>query len=204
MNSTLDYEQEQFELVQIGNRAGFAFFYHRHHDGIYYYIRRMGADAAFARALTQEVFDSCWDLRTSLTSPIHLGAYLYVFARQLYLDYARHFQRMPTFDRCEVRSAHLEPNTTTALNDLCLRVLHDMTRAMKGLTTQRRLVLKLLYVDELDVPAVARMLDISPQTVRNTKAQATDFLRRKLYDRDLLMSLSLRALLHYMEEQQNN
>ena len=202
MNTILDHEQEQFELLQIGNRTGYNFFYHRHHEGIYYYIRRMGSGVAFAKTLTQEVFDSCWDLRGNLKSPIHLGAYLYVFARQLYLDYARHFQRSPTFDRGELKALHLEPDATKQLNTLCERVLYDMTHAMKGLTTQRRLVLKLLYVNELEVPAVAQMLAISPQTVRNTKAQATDFLRRKLYDRDLLMSLSLRSLLHYMEEQQ--
>ncbi len=58
----------------------------------------------------------------------------------------------------------------------------------------------LLYLRGLDVPAVAKLLNLSPQTVRNHKAQATAFLRDRLYDRDLLMPLILSILLRYLEE----
>jgi RNA polymerase sigma-70 factor (ECF subfamily) len=201
MNITLSHEQEQFELFQAGDKAGYAYFFWRHQEGIYHYIRRMGADTQLARDLSQDVFKRVWDQRTSMNTAQHLGAYVYVMARHLFLDYARKLQRMSTLNRELTCAARLEVGANRELDTTCQHVLHEMKVAMRGLTAQRRLVLKLLHVQGLEVPVVAEMLRVSPQTVRNTKAQATNFLRRKLYDRDLLMGLSLKILLHYMEEQ---
>jgi RNA polymerase sigma-70 factor (ECF subfamily) len=199
--STTDQDQEQFRLLHAGDKAGYAYFFRRHQEGIYHYFRRMGADAELAKDLSQDVFKRLWDLRGMLQSAQHVGAYTYVMARHLFLDYARKLQRMSTLNRELAYAARLEAGANKELEIVCQRVLNEMKVAMRGLTAQRRLVLKLLYVQEMEVPAVAEMLGISPQTVRNTKAQATNFLRRKLYDRDLLMSISLKILLHYMEEQ---
>jgi RNA polymerase sigma-70 factor (ECF subfamily) len=204
MNITLDQEQEQFELLQAGDKTGYAYFYRRHQEGIYYYIRRMGAEAELAKGLSQDVFKQLWDLRASMTSAPHLAAYIYVMARYLFVDYARKLQRMPAYSRDLAYAARLEAGANKELELICQRVLNELRLAMKGLTDQRRLVLKLLYVQGLEVPAVAELLNVSPQTVRNTKSQATNFLRRKLYDRDLLMSLSLPGLLAYMEELDRN
>ena len=200
MNLTVDHEQEQFELLQAGDKAGYAYFFRRHQEGIYHYIRRMGADAELAKALSQDAFKRLWDLHGCMDSAQHLGAYMYVMARHLFLDYARKLQRMPVFNRDMAYAARLEVGANKELELICQRVLNELKIAMKGLTMQRRLVLKLLYVQGLEVPTVAEMLNVSPQTVRNTKSQATNFLRRKLYDRDLLMSLSMASLLTYMEE----
>jgi RNA polymerase sigma factor (sigma-70 family) len=201
MNNTLTREQEQFELLLAGDNAGYAYFFRLHQEGIYQYLRRMGADAELAKALSQDVFKRTWDLHGSMNSAPHLGAYLYVMARHLFLDYARKLQRLPIFNRDLAYAARMEASANKELGLICQRVLNELKLAMKGLTEQRRLVLKLLYVQGLEVPVVAEMLNVSPQTVRNTKSQATNFLRRKMYDRDLLMGLSLRILLQYMEEQ---
>jgi RNA polymerase sigma-19 factor, ECF subfamily len=198
--STTDQDQVQFGLLRAGDKAGYAYFFRRHQEGIYHYFRRMGADAELAKDLSQDVFKRLWDLRGTVNSAQHVGAYIYVMARHIFLDYARKLQRMTTLNRDLAYAARLEAGANEELEIICQRVLNEMKVAMRGLTAQRRLVLKLLYVQELEVPVVAEMLGISPQTVRNTKAQATNFLRRKLYDRDLLMSLSLKILLHYMEE----
>jgi RNA polymerase sigma factor (sigma-70 family) len=199
--ATIDQDKAQFELLQTGDKAGYAYFFRRHQEGIYHYFRRMGADAELAKDLSQDVFKRVWDLRTTMSTSQHLAAYLYVMARHLFLDYARKLQRMSTLNRELAYAARLEAGANKELEIVCQRVLHEMKAAMRGLTAQRRLVLKMLYVQGLEVPVVAEMLGLSPQTVRNTKAQATNFLRRKLYDRDLLMGLNLRILLQYMEEQ---
>ena len=44
MNVSPDHEQEQFELLQAGDKVGYAYFFRRHQEGIYHYFRRMGAD----------------------------------------------------------------------------------------------------------------------------------------------------------------
>jgi RNA polymerase sigma-70 factor (ECF subfamily) len=45
------------------------------------------------------------------------------------------------------------------------------------LTARQRLVLKLLYEDELDVADAASVLNVTPQTIRSTKHKAMERLR---------------------------
>jgi len=199
--STLLNEQEQFELFKKGDKDAYAYFFVLHHKGIYSYIRNMAADAETAKDLSQDVFKRLWDLRGNINSPQHLAAYIYVMARHLFLENLRKLKVMSHAARDLAYTASMEANMNRELEIVCHRVLGEMKAAMQRLSAKRKLVLRLLYIKELDINTVAQMLMLSPQTVRNHKAQATAFLREKLYDRDLLMPLSLTILLRYIEEQ---
>jgi RNA polymerase sigma factor (sigma-70 family) len=194
-------EQEQFELFKEGNKEAYAYFFVRHHEGIYHYIRNMAADAETARDLSQDVFKRLWDLRTNIYSAQHLAAYIYVMARHLFLEHLRKLKTRSNASRDLAYAASVEANMNRELEIVCHRVLMEMKAAMQRLSAKRRLVLRLLYIKELDINAIAQQLNLSPQTIRNHKAQATAFLREKLYDRDLVMPLSLSILLRYFEEQ---
>ena len=194
-------EQEQFELFKDGNKEAYAYFFVRHHEGIYNYIRNMAADAETAKDLSQDVFKRLWDLRGNITSAQHLAAYIYVMARHLFLEHLRRLKIMSKAARELAYTAGMDMNMNKELEIVCHRVLMEMKNAMQRLSAKRKLVLRLLYIKELDIESVAYLLKLSPQTVRNHKAQATAFLREKLYDRDLVMPLSLSILLRYIEEQ---
>lgn len=194
-------EQEQFELFKEGSKDAYAYFFVRHHEGIYSYIRNMSADAETAKDLSQDVFKRLWDLRGNTNSAQHLAAYIYVMARHLFLVHLRKLKIMSNAARELAYTTGMEEAMNNELEIVCHRVLAEMKVAMQGLSAKRKLVLRLLYIKELDINAVAQLLKLSPQTVRNHKAQATAFLREKLFDRDLLMPLSLSILLRYIEEQ---
>lgn len=194
-------EQEQFELFKEGNKDAYAYFFMRHHEGIYNYIRNMAADAETAKDLSQDVFKRLWDLKGNINSAQHLAAYIYVMARHLFLEHLRRLKIMSNAARDLAYAASMEAGMNRELEIVCHRVLAEMKNAMQRLSAKRKLVLRLLYIKELDINAVAELLKLSPQTVRNHKAQATAFLRAKLYDRDLVMPLSLTILLRYIEEQ---
>lgn len=200
MSTSLD-EQEQFELFKEGNKDAYAYFFVRHHESIYNYIRNMAADAETAKDLSQDVFKRLWDLRGNTNSAQHLAAYIYVMARHLFLAHLRKLKIMSNAARELAYTASMEETMNSELEIVCHRVLAEMKAAMQRLSAKRKLVLQLLYIKELDINAVAQLLKLSPQTVRNHKAQATAFLREKLFDRDLLMPLSLSILLRYIEEQ---
>jgi len=197
--STQLSEREQFELFKEGNKDAYSYFFVRHNEGVYNYIRNMPADAAMAKALSQDVFKRLWDLRGNVHSAQHLAAYIYVITRHLFLAQQR---RLKTLSPTAGEEGYVAGDTTNKeLEIVCHRVLAELTVAMKRLSAKRRLVLRLLYVKELDINSIAQQLKLSPQTVRNHKAQATAILREKLFDRELVMPLSLSILLRYVEEQ---
>jgi RNA polymerase sigma factor (sigma-70 family) len=199
--SVTQNEQERFERFQEGNKEAYAYFFIRYHEGIYNYIRNMSADAETAKDLTQDVFKRLWDLKGNISNAQHLGAYIYVMARHLFLEHVRKLKIRTNAEKDLSYTASMEPTVNNELEIVCHRVLSDMKSAIGRLSAKRKLVLRLLYIKELDINAVAQMLKLSPQTVRNHKAQATAILREKLYDRDLVMPLTLSILLRYVEEQ---
>lgn len=190
--STQLSEREQFELFREGSKAACSYFFMRHNEGVYNYVRTMAPDAGMAKALSEDVFKRAWDLRGNIGSAQQLAVYIYVIARHLFLAELRRLNMSP---------GNLEECTNSELEIVCHRVLAELTMAMKRLSAKRKLVLRLLYVKELDINTVAQQLKLSPQTVRNHKAQATAKLREKLFDRELVMPLSLSILLRYIEEQ---
>jgi RNA polymerase sigma factor (sigma-70 family) len=194
-------EAEQFQLFQVGDKDAYAYFFVKHHERLYNYIRNMASDGEIAKDLSQDTFKRLWDLRGNIRSAQHLAAYIYVMARHLFLAHLRKLQTRSDAAKDLAYAASLEENMNEELEIVCQRVLVETKTAIQGMSAKRKLVLRLLFVRELDINTVAQMLKLSPQTVRNHKAQAMAFLRGRLYDRELVMPLSLSILLHYIEEQ---
>lgn len=193
-------DEQQFELFRRGDKNAFAWFYTKHHKGIHKYVKDLSADDDLAKDITQDVFKRLWDLRGNINSANHLRAYVYIMARQLFLQHLR--RGKTAFDAAQDLAylAKQQEAMNKELELACNHLLVAVDAAMKMLSPQRRLVIELLYIKGYDTATVARLLDVSRQTVRNTKTDALNFLRGKLYDRDLLMPLVLTALLLYIDQ----
>jgi len=193
-------DEQKFEQFSQGNAQAFEYFYLKYHRGIHKYTFDLCGDEGLAKDITQEVFKRLWDLRARMINNNHLQAYLYLIARQLFFQQLR---KEPTaFDAFQdlayvaQQQDRLDKELEFAFNHLVVAV----DSAMKTLSPMRRLVIHLLFIKGYDTATVAKMLGISPQTVRNTKSRALACLRGKLYDSDLLMPLVLPALLLYIDQ----
>jgi len=193
-------DEQQFEQFSQGNAQAFEYFYLKYHRGVHKYTFDLCRDEQLAKDITQEVFKRLWDLRTRMVNNNHLQAYLYLIARQLFFQHLRKEPR--AFDAVRdlafvaQRRDRLNEELEFAFNQWVIAV----DSAMKTLSPKRRLVIYLLFVKGYDTVTVARMLGISPQTVRNTKSRALAILRGQLYDSDLLMPLVLPAMLLYIDQ----
>lgn len=58
----------------------------------------------------------------------------------------------------------------------------DVLEAVRGLSDRQRAVIYLTYWDDLDIPSIAKLLDISEGSVKRHLARGRDQLRRKLDD----------------------
>lgn len=191
-------EQQVFEMLKRGDESAFAYFFTRLNGRIYNYFIKLGADEELAQGLTEDVFKRLWDLRRILKNARHLETLLFLMARYRYFDELR---RAGTEMSVQRRLAHTprQEGRDQELEIVCKRVLGEIECALRDLSPRRKRVLQLLYIDGLDVPTIARQLGLSPQTIRNTKTDAINFLRERLSDRDLVSPGLLSVFLHYLE-----
>lgn len=196
MNNLSDVQQ--FELFREGRLEAFEYFFNNYHKKIRKDVLDMSGSEALAKEITQEAFKRAWDLRNGMNNVKDLRDYLDYISEELVIQHVR--KERTAFNvaqdlaflaqRQEGKDAEIGSN----------QVLAAMDDAMRKLSPMRRLVLYLLFIKGYETAAVARMLSISPQTVRNTKTQALAFLRAELYSRDLFMPLILVALLLYIDQ----
>ena len=193
-------DEEQLELFKQGNKNAYAYIYVKHNQAIFKYNLDLCADKKLAKDITQEVFKRVWDLREQMTSCNHLRACLYLIANQLFVQHL--LGGRPAFNP-EKDLAYVAEHQETMNEELevaCNHLLLAVDAGFKALSSQRRLVLELLYIKGYDKATVAGMLNITPQTVTNTKNYAINQLRAMLHDGNLLKPLILTALLLYLEE----
>ena len=199
MNSVMT-EQQVFELLKRDDEYAFAWFFTRLNGSIYNYFIKLGADKELAQDLCQDVFKRLWFLRSVLKNARDLEALLFLMARYRYFDELRRVKTDMNARRSQAAcSMREDEGRGKELESVCRKLLGEMERALSDLSPQRKRVLQLLYIDGLDVDSVARLLGLRPQTVRNTKTDALDFLRKRLSDRDLVSAGLLPVFLHYLE-----
>lgn len=186
-------EQQLFELLKRGDIDAFEYVFRQHNAGVYKYFCDLGADKQLAQVLSADVFKRLWDVHGTFKNAKQLAAFVYVMARHRYLDELRLGKIALDARRGDGREKEFEL--------ICRQVLKQIEGAVKDLSPQRKRVLRLLYIERLDVPAIARQLVLSPQTVYNTKAKAIEFLRKRLSDRDLVLPDLVPVFLRSIEVQ---
>lgn len=97
------------------------------------------------------------------------GAWLVMVARGVAIEHRR-----------RRRSVSLSPEAARGLPSSAPASREPIEIPPGLLSGRETLVLRLLFDEELDVPEVARVLGISPQTVRSTKHNAIKTLRKHL------------------------
>jgi len=198
MNNLLD--EQQFELFREGRPEAFEYFFNNHHKKMHKDVLDMCGSEELAKQITEEVFKRAWDLRDSMNNVKDLRDYLDYIPELLVIQHVR--KERTAFDVAQ-DLAYLAQQQERMGKDSGIgsnQVLVAMDDAMRKLTPTRRLVLYMLFIKGYETATVARMLNITPQTVRNTKTQALAFLRAELYNRDLFMPLILVALLLYIDQ----
>lgn len=198
MNNLLD--EQQFELFREGRPEAFEYFFNNYHKKIHKDVLDMSGSEELAKEITQEVFKRAWDLRNGMNNVKDLRDYLDYIPEVLVIQ---HVRRERTAFNVAQDLAYLAQQQERMNKDAEIgsnQVLVAMDDAMRKLSPTRRLVLYMLFIKGYETATVARMLNISPQTVRNTKTQALAFLRAELYSRDLFMPLILVALLLYIDQ----
>lgn len=173
-----------FQQLVAGSEDAFNIYYKRYNGSVYLALKKLCGDEILAQDLTQEVFRNLWDRRDRFNDEDHLRNYLFRMTRCVFLMHQR-ARRKAIAAENEVRLTTEQADDNVDLV-LVMEQVHATVRdALLKLPPQQKMVMELLMLHGLDVKAVARRLQLAPQTVRNHKTQALTFLRKELHSRNL-------------------
>jgi RNA polymerase sigma-70 factor (ECF subfamily) len=177
-----------FQQFVAGSEEAFNIYYRRWSGNVYTTLKRLCGDEALAQDLTQEVFRNIWDRYDRFNDEDHLRNYLFRMTRCVFLMYQRRRKKEAAAEN-EVRPIGEQSDDSLELAMVREQVHATVRDALMKLPPQQKIVMELLMLRGLDVKAVAELLKLAPQTVRNHKTQALLFLRKELYGRDLSMAV---------------
>ncbi len=173
-------EREVVRKVGVGDVRAFEALFARYHEPIRRHVRRVVRDPATAEDLTQEVFERVWTRAGQWNGRGTFQAWLFRVATNLALNQLRSQRRRPQEPllRREVEPADtagkppeawlVDPAAVDPSEAAERGVDRDRVRQLlTGLPEDKRRVLELVHIADMDLATVAEVLGIPVGTVKS-------------------------------------
>ena len=186
MNATPYYdEKELLEQVAQGNEWAFNILFERHWDHLYNYIMRLTKSHEVAEEIVVDVFLKLWTGRELVPGIHNMDAFLFRVAQNKAMNFFRLAARNARIQKIigeAIRQAEVPGADSRLLDKEAQGILRE---AIDKLSFQRRLVFTLHRIQGLSNDEIAKRLNLSRQTVKNTMVDAQRSLRQILKKEDL-------------------
>lgn len=164
-----------------GDEKAFSELYELYFEKIYRFVFFRVNHREAAQDLTSETFMKAWGRLAEIEAARAFTAWLYQIARNLVIDYYRTRKQDVDLNTLE-NTLQYEDNIVQKAN-----LSFDQKNfllALKKLTADQQLVIKLKFLDELDNNEIAALLYKSEGAVRVIQHRAINELKRILNDHD--------------------
>lgn len=170
--------------VRGGDQDAFASLYGRYHRRVLDFFFALSRNAQTAEDLCQETFFRIWGVRRRYAATGSFPAYVFSFARNIWLEECRRFKKNSRLGVREVADEATLPVSTDARGQpdaLAGRteIEERVFAALERLPEEQRMTF-VLRLQGLSVEEISRMLDCPPNTVRSRKILAIRKLRQAL------------------------
>ncbi|MBV7533024.1 RNA polymerase sigma factor [Chitinophaga sp. sic0106] len=166
MQPTNLHKDEIQSLVAQGNQAAFKQLFLRYRDFVYTTALRITQSEIEAEEIVQDVFVKIWSIREELADINNLEAFIFTIARNYTFNalkrILRERERTGEWPVKESLSA-VEPDELAGAREF----LHLYQQAIEKLPPQQKQVYLLIKEEELTKVEVARIMRISPNTVKS-------------------------------------
>lgn len=167
-----------------GDERSFRLAYDKYVQLLRFFARKYLGDAAAVEDVLQEVFVSLWEKRRSFPSEAALKSFLYVGVKNRCLNILRHEK---------VQTAHAGSLSDDMHEDFLGKVIEteffDMLFSLVGELPPASREVYRHSLDGKKNEEIAALLDISVNTVKKYKVNANQYLRSRIKDLALLISL---------------
>lgn len=162
----------------------FAAVYNQYHHVIYEYTYLLTQCSMHAQDIVQDVFIKLWMDRERIGELEHTRAYLYTLARNRVIDQFRRSQK----EQCILKELGRQQHTDRYITDGVVaerELRHHMAKAVAQLPPQRKLVYSLGKIHGWKRNQIARVMGISPATVRAHMNEALRFVKNHFRQEEL-------------------
>jgi RNA polymerase sigma-70 factor (ECF subfamily) len=174
-----------------GDNEAFTAVYNAYYSTLLAFVRKMIPEKEDAEDIAADIFVRLWHHRTNFDTIKNLEAFLYITARNACLDFLRHLKRQTEKQKELILALQQQPTENALPEDIKAEVLAAILEEIEKLPRSARRVFRLAYFDGLSNDEIARLLDITNQSVRNHKQRALKTLRDALSNRDIAIGALL-------------
>jgi RNA polymerase sigma-70 factor (ECF subfamily) len=190
METNEAYLMEEFRK---GKTWAFEQVFRQFYGTICYFVQDLLKDGETSKDVVSEAFVKLWNLKEEFENLRAIKAFLYISARNTALNHLRRMKMMTE----RQKDAMLELSQDEMGEALMQRifdaeVLREVYKALDTLPTQCKRVLK-MTLEGLNTDDIAAALNLSAQTVRNTRVRAQEMLKKRL--EHSVVALGLLAIL---------
>ena len=168
---------------QMLGREDFDALYNRYAGKVYHFLLKISGDAALSEDLTQEVFIKLWRRREEMDPSRSIEAWLFVCAKNLFLNELRHRRQGDVFAAETLHRAKEEDESTQNLINYHFAE-QVLSAAIREMPPQRQKIFILSRLYGLSAAEIAAQMGLSERTVENQLYQA----RKRLSSLDKLKS----------------
>lgn len=174
-----------------GDNEAFTAVYNAYYSTLLAFVRKMIPEKEDAEDIAADIFVRLWRHRTNFDTIRNLEAFLYITARNACLDFLRHLKRQTEKQKELILALQQQPTENALPEDIKAEVLATILEEIEKLPKSAGRVFRLAYFDGLSNDEIARLLDITNQSVRNHKQRALKTLRDALSNRDIAIGALL-------------
>lgn len=168
------------EKISRGDESAFRLFFEQRRSKLFIYLCKVTKSKEIAEELVIDVFLKIWLNKEYLPEVQNIDAFLYKIAQNKALD----FLRMAARDAATQKLIAYQIGITESQSadyHLLETEYHDLLqKALENLSPKRRDMFTLSRVDGLTYEEIAKKMNVSQHTVRNTIAQTLKSIRQFL------------------------
>lgn len=188
-------DTELMSRAQRNDERAFRELYCRYQRRLLDFFYGMSRSTHTAQDLTQETFFRIWRLRAKYSPNGSFPAYLFSFARNIWLEHCRELKKRSRLGRLEMFDIAASEMRTEAVHHpdhVAWRseLSDSIGEALQSLPEEQRMAFVLRNIDGLSLHEVGEVLQCPTNTVRSRKLLAVKKLRLKLKELFLALEAS--------------
>ncbi|WP_316805614.1 RNA polymerase sigma-70 factor [Pedobacter nototheniae] len=162
---TLSNEAELIKKVSQGDKRAFTILFNAHYKSLASYVFKLTESLEVAEEIVQDVFIKIWLKKESLEHIHHFGNYIFILSKNQTLNYLRKKANDELkFKTWEKEFEGENPEESSYEQAENFRLLID--KAIENLPPQQKKIYLLSREEKLKYEEIAKMLNISPETVK--------------------------------------
>jgi RNA polymerase sigma-70 factor (ECF subfamily) len=191
-------DEELKRMLANGDQAAYKVIFDTKYAELCYFANKIVNNMPEAEDIVMDAFTRFWQQKNHIPSIKDLAAFLYTSVKNASLDHIRKQQRKPKIFE-DLDNSLYSLDEILEGEEIYAMVLKQIYQGIESLPDQCKKIFKMLYFEGKSTQEIAKILNLSVQSVRNRKTRAIQLLKIKVDATNLLSVALLQVLLDYFQ-----